>query len=111
MQGQGQEGLYYRALDRVARFVQGEGVSAQVRASALLAMCGLLLGLAWTAANLLVAQVGELPGTPAYDRLLYSYLMRLLCGESLVIGAILLSTAWAQQAGRIPTYPIPDEDD
>lgn len=110
MQGQGLGSLYYRALDQVARFVQGEGVSGHVRASVLLAMCGLLLGLAWSAANLLVAQLGELPGTPAYDRLLYSYLMRLLCGEALVIGALLLSTAWAQQAGRIPTYPIADEE-
>lgn len=109
MQGEGPRGIYYRALDQVARFVQDVGPNPRRRLVWLLSVAGALLGVSWAAANMLVMQAGELPGTPAYDRVLYSYLMRLLCGEFLIVGAVLLSTVWAQQAGRIPTYPVTDE--
>lgn len=109
MYGLGPGGLYYRALDYVARFVQGEWLSPRRRLALLVIAGAVLLSVNWSAANALVLQVGELPGTPGYDRLLYGYLMRLLCGEALIAGAVLLSAAWAQQAGRIPTYPLEEE--
>ena len=102
VQGPGRH--YYRLLDFVARFLQSDGVSAQWRIGLLAAAGAVLLGLAWALANGFVLQAGELPGTAAYDRLLFSYLMRMVCGASLVVGGVLLSTLWAQQAGRIPQY-------
>lgn len=108
---QGPRGPYYRMLDFVARLMGGHGVSGQRRVAVLAALGTLLLGLTWTFANVMVSQAGELPGTPSYDRLLYSYLMRLVCVESLVTGAVLLSTLWAQQAGRIPSYTTIEEQE
>lgn len=110
MQASGPRGPYYRLLDHVARLVQSEAVGAHRRFRVLVALVTGLLGLAWICANALVVQTGEVPGTAAYDRLLFSYLMRLVCGEALVVGGVLLSALWAQQAGRIPQYGTPADE-
>lgn len=104
MRSQGPGGPYYGLLNQVARFLQSDAIGVQLRVGVLVVVVASLLSLAWMLANMYVMQSGELPGTQAYDRVLFSYLMRLVCGESLVVGGLLLSTLWAQQAGRIPQY-------
>lgn len=95
-------GLLLRLLAYVVRLVQSDALSASRRVTIFAAIAACLLAAAWVAANTLVIQAGEVAGTAAYERLLFSYLMRLICGESLILGGIFLSALWAQQAGRIP---------
>lgn len=110
MRAFGPKGLYFRVLDYAVRLVQSDAISTGRRLTILAAVIGALVSVAWMVANALVVQVGELPGTTAYDRLLFSYLMRLVCGEAVVIGGIFLSALWAQQAGRIPRYGTPADE-
>ncbi len=106
----GPKGLFLHLLHLVVRLVQSNAVSAPRRFTIIAAVATSLFALAWIGANLFVAQAGEVAGTAAYDRLLFSYLMRLVCGESLVIGGLFLSALWAQQAGRIPQYSTPADE-
>ncbi len=110
MHGFGSKGLYFRILAYVVRLVQGHADSAKHRLTVLAAIGTVLIGVAWIAANTLVLQAGELAGTAAYDRLLFSYLMRLICAEAFLVGGIFLSALWAQQAGRIPQYAAAAEE-
>lgn len=104
MRSQGPGGPYYRLLNHVARFIQSSAIGTLWRVGVLVAIAATLLGAAWALANVYTLHAGEMPGTQAYDRVLFSYLMRLICGEAMVVGGVLLSARWAQQAGHIPRY-------
>jgi len=101
---------YYRLLALVARFFQDGRRSLRRK---LVLVSGAFALLVWTArlgAWQVALRAGELPGTPAFERTAFAFLMAVLCAACLALCGLLAAAHWAQRAGRIPDYRLPGRE-